>query len=265
MRNEIDVAANFLVLAVRNVKVQVVFLAGVTRNLPEMRHVPFSDHVGVPVDTGTTNEVKATLRDRFAATDFTVKPEYARTVVAVALLELLFDPTISMSYARPFTSFVRVHVVAVVVHDEVVPVAVTVYDTSLPVAADHETVSDLSPDFTVTPGTAPTCASGVTDTCCDALAPNEFTLSTVKTCASPPVRPVITHLVSDVVHTTFPDEFFTLYDVVFAVADHDNVTDPSPAVALGAAGAVGNAAVVAVSGADASDVPLEFVDFAVTE
>lgn len=157
------------------------------------------------------------------------------------------------------------HVVSVVVQVEVVPAAVTVYDTSLPVAADHDTTSDLSPVFTATSGTTPTCASGVADTCCDSLAPNAFTLSTVNDCATPPVRPVTTQLVSEVVHTTVPDEFFTRYDVVFAVADHDKVTEPSPAVVLDTDGAVGNTAVVAVSGADASEVPFELVDFAVTE
>lgn len=95
--SEIDVAANFVVFAVLSVNVQVVFFVGVTRYLPEMRHVPVSDHLRVPVDTGSTNEVSATFRDRFAATDFTVKPEYARTVVAVALLELLFEPTTETS------------------------------------------------------------------------------------------------------------------------------------------------------------------------
>ena len=151
-----------------------------------------------------------------------------------------------------------------VVHRAVVPSATTVYVTSLPVAADHDTTSDLSPAFTVTPGTAPTRASGVADTCCDALAPNEFTLSTVNACTTPPVNPVTTQLVSVVVHTTVPDESFTRYEEVLAVADHDSVTDPSPAVLLDTDGAVGSTPVVAVSAAEESDVPATLVVFTVT-
>ncbi len=262
--NEIAVAANLVFFAVLSVSVQVVFFDGVTRYLPEMRQVPFCVHLRVPVDTGTTNAVSAILRERFALVAFTVNPAWAGTAVAVVLCELLFAPTTNTLYARPFTRPVNVQVVATVVHREVVPRATAVYSTSLPEAADHETVSDLSPAFTATPGTTPTCASGVADTCCDALDPNELTLSTVNACATPPVRPVTTQLVSVVEQTIVPDEFFTRYDEVLAVAVHESVTDSSPAVAPDTVGADGNTPVVAVRAAEASDVPAMLVVFTVT-
>lgn len=136
--------------------------------------------------------------------------------------------------------------------------------TSLPVVRVHDTVSVPLPGLSVVPVTIPTWASGVADTCCDALAPNEFTLSTVNACTTPPVNPVTTQLVSVVVHTTVPDESFTRYEEVFAVADHDSVTDPSPAVLLDTDGAVGITPVVAVSAEEESDVPATLVVFTVT-
>ena len=135
----------------------------------------------------------------------------------------------------------------------------------LPVAADHATVNDPLPGLTVTAGTTPTCASGVAVTCSEALTPNEFTLSTVKACATPPISPVTTHVVSVVAHTTVPAEFRTRYDVVFVVAAHTSLTDSNPAVLLDTDGIAGIDAVVDVSTAELSEVPATFEVVAVSE
>ena len=121
MRTEIDVAANLVFLAVLSVNVHVVFRDGVTRNRPEMRHRPFSDQRRVPVETGTTNEVNATLRDRFTLVALTVKPAWAVTAVAVVLWVLEFAPTTYTSYLRPFTRPVNEQLVDVVVQVDVPP------------------------------------------------------------------------------------------------------------------------------------------------
>ena len=124
--NEIAVAANVVFFAVLSVSVQVVFFDGVTRYLPEIRQVPFCVHFRVPVDTGTTNEVSAILRERFALVALTVKPAYPSTAVAVLLCELLLAPTTKTLYARPLTSPVNVQLVSVLVQRAEVPTAVAV-------------------------------------------------------------------------------------------------------------------------------------------